>query len=198
MNCEFGTYTPFENATACMDCFKPVCASEITWCDAITGAAAFDPHNAIVAATVVCNVSDPMDPCDAPEYCRHDVPTCNTEPNRYTMQLQPMCPSLLSHTLPEGITSRDACWDQAIGGTDEKLLFSSDGESLTIVTPAVAMAASCGEQPVQPLYRYFVVQCPPGAVECSDERLDCNADVDLSVRWWERQAVVTLFESVCC
>lgn len=35
--CPMGTFASGENATACEDCYKPICAKELTYCDRFLG-----------------------------------------------------------------------------------------------------------------------------------------------------------------
>jgi hypothetical protein len=69
--CEPGKYMDVEGASACIDCYKPVCAKAIEYCNPISGLeqnfSYYDPFEAI---NVVCGETDIVgDPCAAPFHC---------------------------------------------------------------------------------------------------------------------------------
>lgn len=201
-DCELGKFADHENATACEDCYKPICAEAITWCDAQTGASAYTPLDPIQAPYVVCRWPDRFDACDLPEHCRADGAVCDEIDRRAELTLESPCPSLLSTTKPSVLTTPIACWDQAThGGTQEQPHYSSNDASLTAVVPLETMRPTCDGQPVAPRYSYYFVACQPNSAECTEEKLDCPVDEPdfypalLSARWWESMGAETLYET---
>ena len=139
------------------------------------------------AKNTICNETDPLDLCDAPEYCMDTAGQCSNEPNRSRLELQPPCPSLLRPDTGsmQVATWKGSCWSQwhVHGPPAGELLFSADTSRLTV---ALDVSTSCSTRVVQPRFQYFFLLCHGDREACVEtDALLCPAVADLSKKWWE-------------
>ena len=183
-DCPMGMFMPFENATACVACDKPVCAKTLEYCNPISGLeATYTYYNMFEALSVECGPGPPGDPCGAPYLCVAGAAQCSSVVSRWPMRFgesqttdvsgSTLCP----HLADPNSTQSPACWDQRTAPDDgvyrSELLYSAFITEHTVMVPFTLQPVTCNDIPVTPRFQYFFVSCRPGATECSDEFIDC-------------------------